>query len=114
MRANDAESVSSVVGVGGVPVPIPTRIVDALMAIADDDSIVATEDRTATAMHAREGDRFQFSEVSTFRGFVGQIENMSRLAKCGEIDVRVEMLRAVRTITVSPEDIGEILDRRAG
>lgn len=115
MRANDAENVSAIVSVAGVPVPLPTRVVDHLMAIADEDCVVLAEDRLPAIRNLRDGDRFRFSEDSVFFGLVGEIENVTRLAKHGEIDVRVEMLRAVRSITVSAEAIGEIEERcRAG
>ncbi len=76
MRAiNDTASVSTVVYMAGAPLRIPPRVMDAIMAKADERGLVQERDESAAAPRRTlaKGTRVRFADNTPFAGLVAMV-----------------------------------------
>jgi transcription antitermination factor NusG len=101
-QVKGTEGVSTVVLCGGVPLEIPTAVMDRLMKIAD-DGMVGSVDNVSRKPY-KPGQTVKFTDNSPMSGLLAQIS----LDNGKEVRLWMKYLGANRLITVDPSVIAEI------
>lgn len=100
----EARGVSSVVGFGGEPIIIPHRVMDAIIALADDDGKVGDAIDRVSRARLKPGQRFRISTDHPLAGFVAQVS----LDAGKDLRIWLKMLGSDREMTISPRAIGAL------
>jgi transcription antitermination factor NusG len=100
----EARGVSSVVGFGGQPIIIPHKIMDAIIALADDDGKVGDAIDRVSRARLKPGQRFRISTDHPLAGFIAQVS----LDAGKDLRIWLKMLGSDREMTISPRAIGAL------
>lgn len=95
---NDAQQVSTIVYLGGVPCPIPDLVIDRMMALTDEQGLVGSLD-LASRVPFKAGDEVRFDGEHAFAGLVAQVS----VDAGKEVEVWLDFLGSRRTLRVDPE-----------
>jgi transcription antitermination factor NusG len=102
-RVNETDGVSTVVYSGDKPLEVPHPVMDEIIALADSNGLVGSEDRVCRARF-KAGQEVKFTDKSPMSGLIAQIV----LDNGKEVRVWVNMLGGRRQIAVDPSVVAEI------
>lgn len=84
--------VINIVGICGMPLNVPDKVIDKLKSIVDEKGLVEKDvSKPSFWFEGRIGDQFEFSHDSPLAGFIGTIASVEKLDE-GEIKALVRML----------------------
>jgi transcription antitermination factor NusG len=120
---NDTNGVSTVVYLGGEPLSIPSKVVDALMAITDecdDDGEISyivnakrlaefTDQKEEHWFKGKPGDQVQMLDEAPYYGLIAELASIEHLDKKEEISVWLNVLGARRKVEVRARAVASII-----
>ncbi|HEX9743402.1 MAG TPA: transcription termination/antitermination NusG family protein [Nitrospiraceae bacterium] len=99
-QVNETDGIATVVYCGPDPLPVPHRVMDELMARADEDGLVGVVDRTARNKFAP-GAVVRFVEESPLRGLLAAVD----IDTGPNVRVWVSLLGKKQSVSVAPNTI---------